>query len=92
MDFASLGVVTVVAITAICYGLGVVAKSCPKFTDQYIPALCCVSGAILGVVSMYIVPDFPATDPITALAVGIASGLAATGINQMVVKQPKKDD
>ena len=34
MDFASLEVVTVVAITVICYGLGVVAKSCPKFTDH----------------------------------------------------------
>lgn len=92
MDFASLGVVTVVTITAICYGLGVVAKTCPKFTDSYIPALCCVSGAILGIVGMFTVPNFPASDPLTALAVGIASGLAATGINQMVVKQPKKDD
>lgn len=92
MDFASLGVVTVVAITAICYGLGVVAKTCPKFTDPYIPALCCVSGAVLGIVGMFTVPNFPASDPLTALAVGIASGLAATGINQMVVKQPKKDD
>lgn len=92
MDFASLGVVTVVAITAICYGLGVVAKTCPKFTDSYIPALCCGSGAILGIVGMFTVPNFPASDPLTSLAVGIASGLAATGINQMVVKQPKKDD
>ena len=92
MDFASLGVVTVVAITAICYGLGVVAKTCPKFTDSYIPALCCVSGAVLGIVGMFTVPNFPASDPLTALAVGIASGLASTGINQMVVKQPKKED
>lgn len=91
MEFASLGVVTVVAITAICYGVGIVAKVHPRFKDSYIPALCCVSGAILGVVGMYTIPDFPASDPITALAVGIASGLAATGINQMVVKQPKKD-
>ncbi len=32
---------------------------------------------------------FPATDPITAAAVGVASGLAATGIDQ-AVKQLKK--
>jgi len=32
------------------------------------------------------VPDFPATDPLTALAVGIVSGLAATGADQ-VIKQ-----
>jgi ribonucleotide monophosphatase NagD (HAD superfamily) len=28
-------------------------------------------------------PDFPATDVINALAIGIVSGLAATGINQI---------
>lgn len=40
---------------------------------------------------MYInVPDFPAADPLTALAVGIVSGLAATGADQ-VIKQIGKD-
>jgi hypothetical protein len=29
------------------------------------------------------VPDFPATDPLTAAAVGGASGLAATGLDQI---------
>ena len=29
-------------------------------------------------------PDFPAGDPLTAVAVGIVSGLAATGVNQAV--------
>lgn len=37
------------------------------------------------------VPDFPATDPLTALAVGIVSGLAATGADQ-VIKQASKDN
>jgi len=27
-------------------------------------------------------PDFPAGDPLTAAAVGITSGLAATGVDQ----------
>lgn len=35
--------------------------------------------------------DFPAADPLTALAVGIVSGLAATGADQ-VVKQAKKNE
>ena len=37
------------------------------------------------------VPDFPAGDPLTALAVGIVSGLAATGTNQLIrqLKQPE---
>ncbi|MEE1497332.1 MAG: enolase, partial [Clostridium sp.] len=32
----------------------------------------------------FVMPDFPAQDVINAAAVGIASGLAATGINQAV--------
>lgn len=47
-------------------------------------------GRLLGLAAMYInVPDFPATDPLTALAVGIVSGLAATGADQ-VIKQAQK--
>ena len=33
--------------------------------------------------ALHIVPDFPATDYLTAVAVGIVSGLAATGVNQV---------
>ena len=45
-----------------------------------------------GVAAMYInVPDFSAADPLTALAVGIVSGLAATGADQ-VIKQASKDN
>ena len=36
----------------------------------------------LGIGAMYLMPDFPATDYITAAAIGIVSGLAATGANQ----------
>lgn len=38
---------------------------------------------------MYTMPDFPAQDVINAVAIGIVSGLAATGINQ-AVKQLKQ--
>ena len=37
-----------------------------------------------------IMPEFPASDYLTAAAVGIVSGLAATGINQ-VYKQLTKE-
>ena len=36
-------------------------------------------------------PEFPATDPITAAAVGAVSGLAATGINQAVKQLGKTE-
>ncbi|WP_341458116.1 phage holin family protein [Pygmaiobacter massiliensis] len=52
------------------------------------PRLC---GALLGVVGMRVIPDYPATDIITAIAVGIVSGLAATGINQ-IIKQASKTE
>lgn len=81
MDF---GIASVAAITVICYLVGMVAKAVPSVEDKYIPIACGLSGAVLGLVGLYLsLPDFPASDPLTALAVGIVSGLAATGINQI---------
>ena len=42
----------------------------------------CIS-CVLGIVGMYVIPDFPAKDVLNALAVGIVSGLASTGVNQV---------
>lgn len=86
MDF---GIATVVAITVIVYIIGLAVKA-TKVDNKWIPVICGLAGIILGVVAMYIgVPDFPATDPLTAAAVGGASGLAATGMDQ-VIKQLKQ--
>ena len=49
-----------------------------------------VCGAALGVAGMYTMPDFPARDVMSAAAVGIVSGLAATGADQ-IGKQMKKE-
>ena len=86
MDF---GIATVVAITVIVYiiGLGVKATT---LDNKWIPAICGLCGIVLGILALRIgMPDFPATDYLTAAAVGGASGLAATGANQ-VVKQLKQ--
>ena len=86
MDF---GIANVAAITVICYLAGLIAKALP-LDDRYIPIVCGVCGAALGVAGLYLgLPDFPAADPVTALAVGIVSGLAATGINQMAKQLSK---
>lgn len=80
MDF---GIANVAAITVICYLAGLIAKALP-LDDRYIPIVCGVCGAVLGVAGLYLgLPDFPAGDPVTAVAVGIVSGLAATGANQV---------
>jgi len=84
MDISSLGVATVASITAICFLGGLIVKATPWNNNKYIPIACGSLGGILGVIALYIgVPDFPATDPMTAVAVGIVSGLAATGLNQI---------
>lgn len=80
MDF---GIASVAAITVICYLAGQVVKA-TGIDNKWIPVICGVLGAILGPVALFTgVPDFPATDSLTAVAVGIVSGLAATGINQV---------
>lgn len=82
MDF---GIASVAAITVICYLVGLIVKAVPGVEDKYIPIACGVAGGVLGVAGLYLaLPDFPARDPLTALAVGIVSGLAATGVNQAV--------
>ena len=83
MDF---GIATVVAITVIVYIVGLIVKA-TRLDNKWIPVICGLSGIVLGIAALYIgVPDFPATDPLTAAAVGAASGLAATGADQIVKK------
>ena len=80
MDFGTIG--SVVGITAICY-LGALGIKATKLDNKWLPVACGAMGGVLGMVGMYIMPDFPANDLITASAVGIVSGLAATGGNQV---------
>ena len=86
MDITQMG--TSLAIVVICYLVGLGAKRCPKLSDEAIPVIVGVAGGILGVIGMFVMPDFPANDILTAIAVGIVSGLASTGVNQ-VYKQLK---
>lgn len=81
MDISSLGITGVAAITVICLLIGQGVKA-SGLDNKWIPIICGVCGCALGILAMFIMPDFPAGDYITAAAVGIVSGLAATGINQ----------
>ena len=84
VEIANVGIASVAAITVICYLVGLIVKA-SGLNDKYIPICCGVAGAALGVAGLYLgLPEFPAHDPLTALAVGIVSGLAATGVNQAV--------
>lgn len=79
MDF---GIASVAAITVICYLAAQGIKATP-LDNKWLPVICGVLGGGLGVVGMFFMPDFPATDILTAIAVGVVSGFAATGVNQI---------
>ena len=76
------GVAGVAGITVICYLIGLIAKS-SRLPDEWIPCVVGACGALLGLAGLFLTPDFPAREPIGALAVGIVSGLAATGAHQL---------
>lgn len=85
MDF---GIMSVAGITVICYLVAMAVKA-TEVDNKWLPVICGLVGAILGVVGMFYMPEFPAADIINAVAIGIVSGLAATGVNQ-VFKQLKQ--
>lgn len=77
-----MGITGIAAITVICY----LAAECIKATaldNKWLPVICGVLGGVLGIAAMFIMPEFPGGDYITAVAIGIVSGLAATGANQI---------
>lgn len=84
MDF---GIASVAAITVICYLVAQSVKA-TSLDNKWLPIISGTVGGILGVIGLYVMPDFPSNDILTAVAVGIVSGLAATGINQ-IYKQLK---
>ena len=80
MDF---GITSVVAITVITYLIGMGCKAWEKLDNKFIPVICGLVGAVLGVVGLHTMADFPAKDILSAVAVGIVSGLASIGANQI---------
>lgn len=79
-NFLNIG--TVVAICAICYLIGMGVKVSP-LNDKYIPIIVGVCGGLLGILGLYVIPAFPADNILDAIAIGITSGLSATGANQI---------
>ena len=88
MEFGMAGVA---AITVIAYAVGLVVKT-GVLDNRWIPVICAAVGGALGVAGLFFMPDFPAGDGITACAVGIVSGLAATGVDQMIKQMDKEED
>lgn len=86
MEFEFLGIVSVAAITVICFLIAECVKA-TALDNKWLPVVCGALGGVLGVVGMHVMPEFPASDILTAVAVGIVSGLAATGAHQIWKQQ-----
>lgn len=86
-----LGISGIPAIAIICYLLGMALKAWNVWDDRKIPVMMGIFGLCLGLAAFIWWPAvIPADDPIMAAAVGIVSGLTATGINQ-IWKQARKE-
>ena len=79
----------VLAIVVIAYLVGLGAKLAKRIPNEAIPVIVGVTGGVVGIAGLYVMPDFPATDIISAISVGIVSGLASTGADQ-AIKQINK--
>lgn len=81
-------IVTVPVIVGFCYLVGFVIKLFKnEKLNNFIPGICAIVGFILGIVAFYTIPNLvPADNWLTASVIGGFSGLAATGVNQVVKK------
>ena len=87
-------IISVPIIVTAVYWIMNLYKYITKRKEKYIkliPVISAISGAVFGLTSFFISPEIiPADNFIMALLIGGASGLAATGTNQ-IFKQIKKD-
>lgn len=81
MDIST--VPTVVSIVIIAYVVGAIVKNIAAIDDKWIPVIVSITGGVLGVLGMHVIPEFPAQDWMNAIAIGVMSGLASTGVNQV---------
>ena len=82
MDIANLGIAAIPVITVIVF-LAVEAVKATPLDNKWLPVIAGSFGGVLGVVAMFVMPDYPGKDILTAIAIGIVSGLAATGAHQI---------
>lgn len=60
---------------------------------KFIPLIAAALGVVCGIICYYAVPSIiPAENIVVAIVIGGASGLTATGTNQIIKQLGKKDD
>ena len=87
MEFGTLG--SVVGITVICYLASLAVKAAP-LPEKWVCVICGALGGGLGVLGYFFMPDYPAGDVLSAIAVGIVSGMAALGGRRLMGREGSK--
>ena len=90
-----LELISVPAIVIVVYFIIEIIKKCvgnnEKF-KRFIPLIATAIGVICGVVCFFALPSIiPASNVVVAIVIGGASGLTATGTNQIIKQLGKKD-
>lgn len=80
MNFGDIEAIPV--ITVICFLIAELIKA-TELDNKWLPVICGFLGGCLGVVALIVSPGIiPAADILSAIAIGIVSGFAATGVHQ----------
>jgi len=90
MNFADMGLVAVPVITVIAFLVAELVKLV-GLDSKWCPVICGFVGGVLGVVAKSVMPEYPAEDILTAIAVGIVSGFGAVGVHQVYVQLIRKN-
>ena len=92
MDFSfiqNLGIEFSPVVAVIVFGVALAVKAKGVVKDTSIPAFCGIFGGVIAPIGFYVMPNFPASDPMSAIACGVVSGFVAVGAHQ-VYKQGMK--
>ncbi len=91
-----LELISVPAIATIVYWVINLIKYAVQENEKFkrfIPLISAALGSVLGVVAFFALPSIiPADNVCVAILIGGASGLTATGTNQIIKQLGKKDD
>lgn len=82
MSMSGLGIASYAGIVAVCYVVGIFVNN-TKYASKWTNIACLIAGALLGVIAYYTGVPIGAANWLDAMATGIASGLAATGVYEL---------
>jgi len=92
----NLEIISVPVITIIVYWTINLIKYAVKGNEtfkRFIPLIAAALGAVLGIICFYAIPEIIFSQNVfIALITGGASGLSATGCNQLIKQLSKKED